>query len=288
MLPTVKKYIRWPLTLAVSVVVLVFAVLGWLRFAPVSTAESWHYTEVQTGLDGIVSLARMPDDSIFATLSLKQHAGEKGLGKIIKLDIPAGRYTVLAEGLYKPDGLLPFDGGIVLTQEYSDKPVLLWKNGVTQPLFMLAKPESIASTLDGRWLIVEDSANGRLMEVDPHNNYQQKELAGSFSAAEGVCMDKNHRIFFVDNKIPDLMEYVGGKVVRIPARMRGAGFLRCANDGIWITEDVTNNGHLWFYDYKTFHEIASHLHSPQSVLEDGDGILVAEQGRARLLRFTRQ
>jgi hypothetical protein len=101
-------------------------------------------------------------------------------------------------------------------------------------------------------------------------------------------VDKNQRIFIVDNKNPNLMEYRDGNIVQIPAKMRGAGFLRCTDKGIWITEDVTNDGHLWFYDYKTFQVVASHLHAPQSVLEDGDNaIFVAEQGRSRLLRFVR-
>lgn len=266
---------------------LVLGTLAWLRFAPVTAAEGWKVTVAQDNLDRIVSLARMPDNSIFATLSEKQHPGDKGKGRLIKLDIPAQKYTVLAEGLYKPDGLLPYNGGVVLTQEYPEKSMLFWKDGVMQTLLTIVKPESIVLNSDGHWLVIEDAANGRLLDIDP-KTYQQKELVGGFDSGEGVCVDKNKRIFVVDNKIPDLLEYVDGKLRHIPAKMRGAGFLRCTDKGIWITEDITNSGHLWFYDYKNFYAVASHLHAPQSVLEESDGsILVAEQGRSRLLRFSR-
>lgn len=284
-----RKSSRIALSVLVAAALLAYGVLAWLRFAPVKAAEGWQYSEVQSNLDRVVSLARMPDNSIVATLSARQHPGDTGHGQLVKLDIAAGKYTVLADGLYKPDGLLPYQGGIILTQEYSGQSVLWWKDGKVQPLMLLAKPESIAETADGKWLTIEDSTNGRLLEIDPHDHYNEKVLAGGFSAGEGVCVDKNQRIFVVDNKNPNLMEYRDGNIVQIPAAMRGAGFLRCTDKGIWITEDVTNNGRLWFYDYKTFHVIASHLHSPQSVLVDGaNAVLVAEQGRSRLLRFVQQ
>lgn len=269
------------------VVGLTFGILAWLRFAPVAVSHDWRYQEVQTGLDRIVALARMPDGSIVATLSAKQHPGAPGRGQLIRLDIPAGRYTVLADGLFKPAGLLPHDGGIVVTQEFRDQPVLLWKAGNLQPLLLLAQPESITETPQGRWLVIEDSSGGRLLEIDPMDGYAQKVLAAGFAAGEGVCSGRDGRVFVVDNKNPDLLEFRDGRVLRIAAPLRKPGFLRCTADGIWITEDATNNGRLWLYDYRRFHRIASHLHSPQSVLPDGDGVLVAEQGRSRLLRFTR-
>lgn len=264
---------------------LTFGVLAWLRFTPAAAHGNWQYQEIQTDLERITALARMPDGSVVATLEIKRHAGDWGRGELVRLDTPNRRYTILAGGLYKPAGLLPHDGGIVLTQEFPDHPVLLWKDGKLRPLLMLANPESIAQTSQGRWLMIEDSANGRLLEVDPRNNYAQRVLATGFDAGEGVCTNPAGRIFVVDAKKTDLLELRDGKTLHISAPLRKPGFIRCTENGVWITEDATNNGRLWFYDYKTFHRIASHLHAPQSVLPDGDGVLVAEQGRSRLLRF---
>lgn len=283
---------KLPLLLIVAaalVLVLSGTVLGWLRFAPVAVADGWRCSEVQGNLQRIVSLARMPDGSIVSTLSAKQRAGAPGMGRLIRLDIHAGHHEVLAEGLYKPAGLLPWEDGIVLTQEYPDQPVLLWKDGGLQSLMMLRKPESITVTPQGRWLIIEDSAGGRLLEVDPRDDFRQNVLFEGFVEGEGVCVGRDGRIFAVDRKRSDLLEYVDGEIRAIPAGLRGPGFLRCTAAGVWITEDVSNNGRLWFYDYERFHLVASHLHAPQSVLEDGDdAVLVAEQGRSRLLRFMRQ
>lgn len=272
----------------VCLTVLALGVLAWLRFAPVSTADGWQYSEVLDGLDRVVALARMPDGSILSTLSAKQRSGMPGAGRLLKLDIATGRHVVLADGLYKPAGLLPWEGDVVLTQEFSDQPVLLWRDGLLRPLLMLNKPESIAATAQGRWLMIEDTVGGRLVEIDPEDGYSQKTLVGGFVNGEGLCVGRDQRIFVVDRKNPNLLEYADGELKPVPAKLNGAGFLRCTADGIWITEDVTNNGRLWFYDYGSFHLIASHLHSPQSVLEDGaDAVLVAEQGRSRLLRFSR-
>lgn len=269
-------------------VVLALAILAWLRFAPVTVTRGWQYREVQSNLDRIVALERLPDDSVLATLSAKQHPGAPGRGQLIRLDIPARRYTVLADGLFKPAGLLAHLGGVVLTQEYPQQPVLLWKDGEVQPLFRLANPESIAATADGTWLIIEDTPGGRLLQIDPRDGYAQKVLAEGFAAGEGVCSTEGGRVFVVDAKKPDLFELRDGRMQRIAAPFHKPGFLRCTSDGLWITEDATNNGRLWFYDFRTFHHIASHLHAPQSVLPDGDGVLVAEQGRSRLLRLARQ
>lgn len=284
----VRVHVSRLLYLITFSVVLALAILAWLRFTPVAVAKGWQYREVQSDLDRIVALLRLPDDSVLATLSAKQHPGSPGLGQLIRLDIPAGRYTVLADGLFKPAGLLAHDGGVVLTQEYPEQPVLLWKDDELQPLFWLANPESIVATPQGKWLIIEDTPDGRLLEIDPYNGYTQKVLAGGFAAGEGVCSTEDGRVFVVDAKKPDLFELRDGNMHRIAAPFRKPGFLRCTPDGLWITEDATNNGHLWFYDFRSFHQIASHLHAPQSVLPDGDGVLVAEQGRSRLLRFARQ
>lgn len=277
--------------LAASVVsagLLAAGVMGWLRFSPVTVADGWRYDALPATLDRITALARMPDGGVIATLSAKQHGGEKGRGQLIRLDATNGQSTVLADGLYKPAGLLPYDGGIIITQEFSDQPVMFWKAGSLQPHTMLVKPESITQTPSGQWLVIEDAENGRLLQIDPQTR-KKTVLFQGFVAGEGVCVGRDQRIFVVDSKAADLMEYRGGKMETVLGGLNGPGFLRCTQDGLWITEDVTNNGRLMFYDYQQLHVVARHLHSPQGVLEEGsNAVLVAEQGRSRLLRFTRQ
>ncbi len=277
------------LTLAVLALLLLFALamLAWLRFTPVSVAHGWSYVVVQDNLERITSLARMPDGSIVATLSPRQHLGGPGQGRLVQLDLANERYRVLADGLYKPNGLLPYPGGVVITQEMANQPVLRWKDGKVEPLLMLVKPESIVGTTAGQWLVIEDTTGGRLLQVDP-GTLEKTVLHQGFKAGEGVCVGRDRRIFVVDNKTSVLQEYRDGSMLTVLGGLHGPGFLRCTRDGIWITEDVTNNGRLIFYDYEQMHVVAEHLHSPQSVLEDGQTLLLAEQGRSRLLRFTRQ
>ena len=263
-------------------------VLAWLRFSPVTVADGWQYEVLQENLHRITSLARMPDGRLLATLSAKQRASQPGSGQLIQLDTMNGRYEVLVDKLYKPDGLMPYSDGVVVTQEYTDQPVLWWRDGQVTPIVMLVKPESIVATASGRWLIVEDAMHGRLIEIDPRD-YRETVLYQGFEAGEGICIGKNQRVFVVDNKRGDLFEFADGKMNAIAGGLNGPGFLRCTDKGIWITEDVTNNGRLLFYDYQQLHVVARHLHSPQSVLENGeDDVLVAEQGRSRLLRISRK
>ena len=263
-------------------------VLAWLRFSPVTVADGWQYEVLQENLHRITSLARMPDGRLLATLSAKQRASQPGSGQLIQLDTMNGRYEVLVDKLYKPDGLMPYSGGVVVTQEYTDQPVLWWRDGQVTPIVMLVKPESIVATASGRWLIVEDAMHGRLIEIDPRD-YRETVLYQGFEAGEGICIGKNQRVFVVDNKRRDLFEFADGKMNAIAGGLNGPGFLRCTDKGIWITEDVTNNGRLLFYDYQQLHVVARHLHSPPSVLENGeDDVLVAEQGRSRLLRISRK
>ena len=263
-------------------------VLAWLRFSPVTVAADWKCDVLQENLDRITSLARLSDGRLLGTLSAKQRTGQPGSGQLVQLDIARGKYKVLADKLYKPNGLMPYQDGVVVTQEFSDQPVLLWNERQIKPVFMLVKPESITATQNGRWLIVEDAMNGRLIEFDPQGE-KQSILYKGFEAGEGVCVGRDQRIFVVDNKGVDLLEFVNGGMKKTVGDLNGPGFLHCTDSGIWITEDVTNNGRLLFYDYQNLHVIARHLHSPQSVLEDGDnGVLVAEQGRSRLLRFSKR
>lgn len=276
------------LMIVVSLFLVGLLVLAWLRFTPVRVAAGWHYEVVRDELLRITSLVRLPDGSLLATLSARQLAGETGKGQLLQLDLANGHDTVLADGLYKPDGLLPYQAGVVVTQEYVNQPVLYWREGGIDPLFMLVKPESIAVTAAGQWLIIEDAPNGRLLQIDPHTR-QITVLYQGFDAGEGVCVDRDQRVWLVDNKRGDLLEYANGAVEVIVSGLNGPGFLRCTPGGIWITEDVTNDGRLLFWDYRELHTIARHLHSPQAVLEEGNNaVLVAEQGRSRLLRFTRQ
>lgn len=272
----------------VGLIVLTFSVLAWQRFMWVTTTEGWHYTVVQENMNRITSLARLPEGDVVATLSPKQKAGGPAEGQLIQLENANTSYRVLATQLHKPDGLLAYDGGIVATQEWPNQPVLYWYEGEMKSLMDLNAAESIAITAKGKWLIVEDSANGRLLEIDPET-HQQKTLYQGFEAGEGVCIGRDHRIFILDNKRNELLEFVNGDMKSIADGLYHPGFLLCTDDGIWITEDVTSRGRLWFYDYAKLQVIAHHLHSPQGVLLEKDhSILVAEQGRSRLLRFMRE
>ena len=270
----------------IGLLVLTFSVLGWQRFMWVTTAKGWRYTVVQDNLERITSLARLPEGDVVATLSPKQKADGPAEGQLIQLENANTSYRVLATQLHKPNGLLAYNGGIVATQEWPNQPVLYWYEGEMKSLMDLNAAESIAITAKGKWLIVEDSANGRLLEIDPET-HQQKTLYQGLEAGEGVCVGRDHRIFILDNKRNELLEFVNGDMKSIADGLYHPGFLLCTDDGIWITEDVTSRGRLLFYDYSRLQVVAHHLHAPQGVLvESNYSILVAEQGRSRLLRFT--
>jgi hypothetical protein len=89
-----------------------------------------------------------------------------------------------------------------------------------------------------------------------------------------------------------VFQIVKGNVVPFVSGLTKPAYLYCddSRDGVWITEDRRHFGRLLFASVGgSFQIIATGLSSPQSLDFDNDGnLFLAEQGKNRILKFTRQ
>ena len=272
-----------------ATVLLAFAVLGYFRWRPVAVADGWHYSVVADGLAMIDSLGTTAQGDLLGTLDFNH-----GKGKLVHFG-PDWKMTVLLDGLSKPAGLLPFRDGVLVAQEEQDMSVMYWSPAGAKPFFKLEFAEGITQLPSGNIAIIADRKDGTLVEVNPVTG-KNIVLLNNLDKGEGLCAMPDGRLYFTEKQRdsalylyqPGIAGKPGSRVAVTPAVLQAPGFLLCTPQGIWITEDRTNDGRLLFWDFSQLHTIADHLHAPQYVLAHGDNEwLLAEQGRARLLRITR-
>ena len=70
--------------------------------------------------------------------------------------------------------------------------------------------------------------------------------------------------------------------------LKKPNYLLCTATGLWITEDATAHARVLLFVNGEISVIARHLRSAQTIIEAGEQrMLVAEQGRNRILELTR-
>lgn len=273
---------RQGLALGVAVLAAGFAYPAWRHFHPVSAAEGWRYREVAADIPMVSALALDADGSLFVTQEFSSRRGS-----LLRL-LPNGeRQPVLGE-LSKPDGLVMFQGGLVVSQEGGPLPVFLLRDGQRQALFDGNDVEGVAT--DGQTLYaIEDLPRGRLLSYDP----LQRRLAvlrDGLEEGEGVARCPDGRLFYTEKAKGWVKQWQpGGTDTLVAAGLDAPGFVQCSADGLWITEDATHGARVLLVQPDSrLVTVLSHLRSAQTLIPRGDGhYLVAEQGRNRILEFSR-
>lgn len=274
---------RQGLALGVAVLAAGFAYPAWRHFHPVSAAEGWRYREVATDIPMVSALALDADGSLFVTQEFSSRRG-----RLLRL-LPNGeRQPVLGE-LSKPDGLVMFQGGLVVSQEGGPLPVFLLRDGQRQALFDGNDVEGVAT--DGQTLYaIEDLPRGRLLSYDP----LQRRLAvlrDGLEEGEGVARCPDGRLLYTEKAKGWVKQWQpGGTDTLVAAGLDAPGFVQCSADGLWITEDATHGARVLLVQPDgRLVTVLSHLRSAQTLIPRGDGhYLVAEQGRNRILEFSRE
>ncbi|MBA1258115.1 hypothetical protein [Pseudomonas oryzihabitans] len=273
---------RQGLALGVAVLAAGFAYPAWRHFHPVSAAEGWRYREVAADIPMVSALALDADGSLFVTQEFSSRRGS-----LLRL-LPNGeRQPVLGE-LSKPDGLVMFQGGLVVSQEGGPLPVFLLRDGQRQALFDGNDVEGVAT--DGQTLYaIEDLPRGRLLSYDP----LQRRLAvlrDGLEEGEGVARCPDGRLFYTEKAKGWVKQWQpGGTDTLVASGLDAPGFVQCSADGLWITEDATHGARVLLVQPDSrLVTVLSHLRSAQTLIPRGDGhYLVAEQGRNRILEFSR-
>lgn len=250
---------RQGLALGVAVLAAGFAYPAWRHFHPVSAAEGWRYREVAADIPMVSALALDADGSLFVTQEFSSRRGS-----LLRL-LPNGeRQPVLGE-LSKPDGLVMFQGGLVVSQEGGPLPVFLLRDGQRQALFDGNDVEGVAT--DGQTLYaIEDLPRGRLLSYDP----LQRRLAvlrDGLEEGEGVARCPDGRLFYTEKAKGWVKQWQpGGTDTLVAAGLDAPGFVQCSADGLWITEDATHGARVLLVQPDgRLVTVLSHLRSAQTL-----------------------
>ena len=267
-------------------VVIVFFVTGttlYYLYMPVSVNAAWEYTEVARDMPNISAVIADNSGHIYALLENKQ-------GKGYLLSLHDGIREHVLEGLIKPDGMIAYGGDLIISEEGIGGRLIRFTplNRQSKTLARLQSGEGIAVDRDGNFLVVEDRDPGRLVKVMKNGDVEV--LLNDLKKAEGVCTSETGHIYVAEKESGRILVLYNGVTKILLEGLHKPGVVNCATDGnLWITEDKTNSGRLIHFQNKQMTIIASHLHNPQGVSFDSNGrLLLAEQGRGRILAFTRK
>lgn len=274
----VFKILVWTM----PVVAGVFFWLWWIFLGPPVVSDGWNHEVWRENLPEVSALAFDQAVGLYATLELRN-----GNGKLVHL-VNGKDPRVLLDGMNKPDGMSRLGDTLYISNEAGATPIIEYSQGKKRVIRGPDHVEGITAVEGGKLILVEDrKSNGRLIRIDLGSEEIEVLLDGLVQA-EGVCQDAQGTIYFTEKTRGLLEKYSAGKK-SIVYSLTNPSFLNCLDDGsILITEDHTNFGRLLKFQNGELTEIASHLRSPQTAIQDSDGVIyLAEQRKNRILRFER-
>jgi len=249
----------------------------------ISVHSQWRYEVVHENLPLVSGLAQS-GDTLFITLEQRHQRG-----KIIS--ITNSDRKVLLDSLNSPDGLAIYKQRLIYTQESGPRPIYEFDGVKHTPLFVADNAEGIDVAENGDIYVIEDRASGRILKYARETG-DVSVLVTDLDEAEGICIMNTGDIYYVLKSDTVLYRLRDGISTPVQSGFNKPAYVYCdkEEDGLWITEDRHNLGRLLHYDLDgSLLVIASRLKAPQSILPTPDGsILLAEQGRNRILSFKRQ
>lgn len=259
------------------------AFAGWQHYYPVQAASGWSYSVYRDDIPMVSALVLDRHGELIVSQEFK---GQRG--RVFTLQADGSRQNV-ATGLSKPDGLALFRGGLAISQEGGENPLLWWHDGRNESLLTGNRIEGMAS--DGRYLFAVEDENrgGRLLRYDADTKTTTT-LRGELEAAEGLAVCADGTLFYTEKNRGWIKKYRPGGNDDIVARgLREPSFLLCTDAGLWITEDRTHRARLLLLDGAgALHTVLSHLRAPQTIIATRPTrFLLAEQGRGRILELNR-
>lgn len=246
---------------------------------PVAGAN-WKLEVVQTNLPAVDNLALHPDGTLYATQELS-----RGRGQVVR--IRRGRVDTLIRGLNSPDGLRLRGDVLYITEETVDGRVLEYdlKTRKQRDIARLHNPEGIGFLPDGELVVTEDTMNGRIMRLNAHGVVEV--VTGGLSRPEGIVVRPDGTLVFCETVTGRVIAWRDGEMDVLMHDLDEPDQIALGADGeIWVTED-TRAGRLIRYENDLAEIVVSGLASPQGIVSVGPReVLLAEQGRGRILRIT--
>jgi hypothetical protein len=269
---------------ALAVLVPALSFLAWQRYFPVTVGSGWTLRVYMDDIPMVSALAR--DDQSVLYITREQN---KQKGSLFK-QRPDGSIQEVMSGLDKPDGLLAFRGGILVSQEGGEYALLWLHDGRVDKLFKGSNIEGIDSDAKYIYAIEDMKSEGRLLQLDLITG-KVAILRGGLRSAEGVAVCPDGRLFYSEKKEGLVKQYRADAAADpvVHSKLNLPGFLLCNGDGLWIAEDATQGARLLLAGPSgALQVVLSHLRSAQTVVHLAPGrLLVAEQGRNRILEISR-
>lgn len=255
----------------------------WQQYYPVVAAKKWQYRVLQTDIEKASALFQQEDGSLIVAEELN-----KNRGRIIHIANDNTR-TVLFENLDKPDGITPFNGGIVFSQEGGVYPVSFYKDGKLETLFVGTNVQGLIA--DGQYLYaVEDRGkNSQILRFDSKTK-KLGTIRSDLDEAETLAICPNGLKFYNEkgqSRVRLLSENGIDPIVLNYTKTRYPSILKCDENGLWISEDSTHHARLLLLKPNgKLKVILSYLKAPQQLLKVGvNKYILAEGGRDRILEI---
>lgn len=269
----------WRSALLVLAAVLLAAVgfLAWQRFWPVQAAPGWRYEVAHADIAKASALA-WQGDALLTAEELKD-----GKGRLLRIDAE-GRRSVLREGLDKPDGLVPFRQGFVYSQEGGTYPVRWFDTAGCRDLFTGINAQGLWAEGERLYAVEDRKGAGRLLRYDAGDG-SLTVLRDHLDEAESFTRCPDGSAFYTE-KSRGLVRQLSDDGRDPPALrdLHEPSFLLCDRRGLWISEDSTHRARLLLWDRQSApRAILTFLRAPQALLPRGDGYLLAEGGRDRII-----
>jgi len=251
--------------------------LAWQRFWPAQAAPGWRYEVAYADVAKASALA-WQGDALLAAEELKD-----GKGRLLRIDA-SGQRQVLREGLYKPDGLIPYRDGFAYSQEGGTHPVRWFDATANRDLFTGINAQGLWAEGAHLYAVEDRKGEGRLLRYDARDG-SLTVLRDRLDEAESFTRCPDGTAFYTE-KSRGLVRQLSDDGRDPPALndLREPSFLLCDRRGLWISEDSTHRARLLLWDRQSApRTILSFLRAPQALLPRGDGYLLAEGGRDRVI-----
>ena len=260
---------------------------AWLTLLPyTATAEEvetvelspgWSYRVVAEDLPRVDNVVRGPGGYLYVTLELG-----KPNGKLVRIDDPGA--LVVVDGLDHPDGLFASGGLLYITEETSEGRVLAVdvEAATMTTVATLNHPEGIAMLPNGEMIIAEDrSLGGRVVRLAEDGTVHP--FMDQLVRPEGLTVGPDGAVFVAETAKGRIVGFRDGRMWEVAGGLAQPDQVVWGPDGtLWVTEDQ-NPGRLLRIARDGLVVVARGLHSPQGIHFAGGEVLVAEQGRGRLL-----
>jgi len=272
----VRLWRRALLALAAAVLAAV-GFLAWQRFWPAQAASGWRYEVAYADVAKASALA-WQGDALLTAEELKD-----GKGRLLRIDAQ-GQRQVLSEGLYKPDGLVPYRGGFAYSQEGGTHPVRWFDAAGSHDLFTGTNAQGLWAESQRLYAVEDRKGEGRLLRYDAVDG-SLTVLRDHLDEAESFTRCPDGTAFYTE-KARGLVRQLSDDGRDPPAlsALREPSFLLCDRRGLWISEDSTHRARLLLWDRQSPpRAILTFLRAPQALLPNGDGYLLAEGGRNRII-----